>query len=88
MLLLQELLQITEERVSDVKTKKHPPEGLFDSGSPRKIADWAMSSHGGNLRKAMASLNFYLNRGGSNVPDDQRGRVQKAKDILSAKKQD
>lgn len=80
--LLQELLQLTE-KLSDVKSKKHPPEGLFDSGSPKKIADWAMSSHNGNLRKAMASLNFYLNRGGDDVPADQRARVQKAKDILS-----
>jgi hypothetical protein len=76
---------LVQELLSDTKTKKHPPEGLFDSGSPKKIADWALSSHNGNLRKAMASLNFYLNRGGSNIPGDQKERVQKAKDILSKK---
>jgi len=81
-MLLQELLA---EKLSDVKTKKHPPEGLFDSGSPKKIADWALSSHNGNLRKAMSSLTFYLNRAGKNAPADQRERVEKAKDILSKK---
>ena len=81
-------LQMLAERLSDVKAKKHPPEGLFDSGSAKKIAAWALSSHDGNLAKAMASLNFYLNRGGKNVPADQKDRVRAAKAILSAKKKD
>ena len=86
-MLLQELLELYE-RLSDVKTKKHPPDNLFSSGSSQKIADWAWSSHNGDLRKAMAALNFYINRGGSNVTDEQRDKVEKAKELLRAKKKE
>jgi hypothetical protein len=85
-MLVNELL--CEKQLSDVKTKKHPPEGLFADGSAKKIADWAWSSHGGNLRKAMASLNFYVNRGGDNLPSDQKEKVEKAKELLRARKED
>lgn len=85
-MLLAELLDLYERKWSgDIKTKKRPPEGLFKSGSAQKIADWAWSSHGGNLQKAMASLNFYLNRAGS-LPEDQRARVERAKELLRSKK--
>jgi len=87
--LLQEIASgaSLNERLSDVKTKKHPPEGLFKSGSAQKIANWALSSHDGDLRKAMASLNFYLNRAG-NLPADQKDRVEKAKEIVRSKKKE
>lgn len=85
-MLLSELLKLHERKWSgDVKTKKHPPEGLFKTGSAQKIADWAWSSHGGNLQKAMASLNFYLNRAGS-LPAEQSDKVERAKELLRAKK--
>jgi hypothetical protein len=85
-MLLKELLDLSEKKWSgDIDTKKHSPEGLFKSGSAQKIANWAWTAHDGNLKKAMASLNFYLNRAGS-LPADQRDRVQKAKEILQAKK--
>lgn len=80
------LSELLTEKLSDVKTKKHPPEGLFKSGSARKIADWALESHGGDLRKAMASLNFYINRAGENLDADQKERVEAAKELLQAEK--
>lgn len=81
-MLVNELLN--EKQLSDVKAKKHPPEGLFKSGSAQKIANWAWSSHNGNLKKAMASLSFYMNRAGD-LPADQKERVLKAKEILRSK---
>lgn len=86
--LLEQLAgKLDEKKLSDVKTKKHPPEGLFKSGSAQKIANWAWSSHDGNLKTAMASLNFYLNRAGD-LPAEQKDRVQKAKEILRSKNKD
>jgi len=65
---------------SRVKTKWHPPTGLFKNGSAQEIADTV--SQGADLKTAMARLNFYLNRGGSNIPLEQRTKVEKAKKIL------
>lgn len=71
-----------EKWSGDVDTKKHPPEGKFAEGSAEEIANWAKRSHGGNLQKAIDSLNFYINRGGSNLSDEQKGKVEHAKEIL------
>jgi hypothetical protein len=68
-----------------VKTKWHPPEGLFKNGSPEEIASTV--SQGADLKTAMARLNFFLNRGGSNIPPAIRKKVEKAKDILSSSKE-
>jgi hypothetical protein len=66
----------------DVETKKHPPEGKFADGSAEEIANWAKRSHNGNLKKAIDSLNFYVNRGGKNLSDEQKSKVNHAKEIL------
>jgi hypothetical protein len=68
-----------------VETKWHPPEGLFKNGSPEEIASTV--SQGANLKTAMARLNFFLNRGGSNVSPAIRKKVEKAKKILSGSKE-
>ena len=68
-----------------VKTKWHPPEGLFKNGSPEEIASTV--SQGADLKTAMARLNFFLNRGGSNISPAIRKKVEKAKDILSSSKE-
>jgi hypothetical protein len=68
-----------------VKTKWHPPEGLFKNGSPEEIASTV--SQGVDLKTAMARLNFFLNRGGSNISPAIRKKVEKAKDILSSSKE-
>ena len=68
---------------SKVKTKWHPPKGLFSTGSAQEIADTV--SQGASLKTAMARLNFYLNRGGSNIPQTQVDKVEKAKKLLQNK---
>jgi len=63
---------VTAEKWSgEVKTKKHPPEGLFAEGSGEAIAKWLKSSHS-DLKGAMGSLNFYVNRGGSNLSPERK----------------
>ena len=69
----------------DVKTKKEPPENLFRDKSADAIASWAWNSHDGNLKGAMASLNFYINRGGKNISGAQKSKVEKAKELLQKK---
>ena len=61
--------------------KWHAPEGTFEK-SAEEIAKIISQDKKVSLKKAMARLNFFLNRGGSNVPSDTRARVNKAKDIL------
>jgi hypothetical protein len=67
---------------SDVKTKHHTPEGLFKDGSSDKIAKELKKEHGDDFAGAMSALNFYLNRAGENLPEDQRKRVEGAKEKL------
>jgi len=76
---------LNEDKWSDkVKTKWHPPEGLFKNGSAEEIADTVSS--GVSLKTAMSRLNFYLNRGGSNISQSQINKVNQAKKILQNKK--
>lgn len=68
-----------EKWSSDVKTKKHPPEGLFKTGSGEAIAKWLKSSHK-DLGGAMSSLNFYRNRAGSNLSSERKGALNSAEE--------
>jgi len=75
---------LKEEKWSgSVKTKWHPPEGLFKDGSAEKIASTV--SKGVDLKTAMSRLNFFLNRGGSNVSPEIKAKVEKAKKIIKNK---
>ena len=78
-----ELLELIEKVrwSSKVKVKKHPPEDLFAKGSAKDIADWAKKSHK-DLKSAMASLNFFLNRAGKKLDKKIRRKVEKAKELL------
>ncbi|QBQ74633.1 hypothetical protein BcepSauron_253 [Burkholderia phage BcepSauron] len=75
-------LVATEKWSHDVHTKKHPPEHKFSDGSAESIAEWARKSHGGDTKKAMDSLNFYINRAGHNLSEEQRSKVEHAKKLL------
>lgn len=66
-----------EKWSGDVKTKKHPPEGLFKEGSGEAIAKWLKSSHG-DLKGAMSSLNFYRNRAGKNLSPERKKALDSA----------
>jgi hypothetical protein len=74
-----------EKWSGDVETKKHPPEGKFSEGSAEDIAEWASRSHNGDHGKAMDSLSFYINRGGKNLSEEQKKKVNRAKEILEKK---
>ena len=73
-----------EKWSKDVKVKKHSPDNLFSEGSAEDIANWAHRSHK-DLKSALAALNFYLNRGGENVPESVKKKVETAKKKLRKK---
>lgn len=62
--------------------KWHAPEGLFKE-SPDKIAT-TLKKDSKDRQQAMARLNFYINRDGKNLSDDDRERLEKAKEKLKA----
>jgi len=66
-----------------VHTKKHPPEGLFATGSADDIVKWLTSAHK-DKRSAMSALNFYINRAGKNLSAARKGTLEAAKKKLSA----
>jgi hypothetical protein len=71
----------------DVKTKKHPPEDLFATGSAAEIASWLKSSHG-SKKSAMSALNFYINRAGKNLSASRKGTLEAAKKKLEESMED
>jgi hypothetical protein len=58
--------------------KEHPPEGLFKK-SADAIAKGLKKLHP-DLKSAMSALNFYINRGGEDVPNKEN--LEKAKEKL------
>ena len=63
--------------------------GVFAGNDPEKIARSlkrsATHSHrrkGTPYQSAMSMLNFYINRGGKNIPESQKHVLEKAKDEL------
>lgn len=66
----------------DVKTKKHPPEGLFASGSAEKITKWLVSSHK-DLKSASSALNFYINRAGKDLSAERKAVLNSVKTKLT-----
>lgn len=64
-------------------------EGVFTWDDPKKIARSlarsaldSKSRKGTPLQSAMSMLNFYINRAGKNLPQDQKSILLKAKDEL------
>lgn len=66
-----------------VATKYTPPAGLFTQKASA-IAN-QLASDSADLKQAMSRLNFYINRGGSNIDPKQMGELQKAKELLRKK---
>lgn len=60
--------------------KWHPPEGLFKK-SAKEIAE-TLKANSKDEKQAMARLNFYINRAGKNLSEEDRKRLDKAKEIL------
>ena len=88
---LQESLDEEQEQLlelkwsGDVKTKKHPPEGLFAEGTAGAIVKWLKSAHG-DKAGAMSALNFYINRAGKNLSAARKAVLNSAKETLEASK--
>lgn len=66
------------EWVDSVKTKQKPPKGLFADGTAQEIADWVIENHD-DAKTAIASIDFYMNRGGKNISQDRLFVLRKAK---------
>jgi hypothetical protein len=79
-MLLQEL-----KWSGDVKTKKHPPEGLFAEGSAGAIVKWLKSAHA-DKKGAVSALNFYINRAGKNLPAERKAVLDSALKTLEGSK--
>jgi hypothetical protein len=75
-------MDIFEEKWSaDVVTKWEPPEGFFKQ-SAEKIAS-GLKTASDDLKTAMGRLNFYINRAGKNLSDEDKGKLESAKRKLS-----
>jgi hypothetical protein len=72
---------VLKEWSGDVETKKHPPEGLFATGTATAIVKWLKASHK-DLKGAMSALNFYINRAGKNLTADRKGELEAVKTKL------
>ncbi len=64
-------------------------EGVFKKDSPQEIAKSLKRSaersrrrKSGPFASAMSMLNFYINRAGKNLPDNEKERLDAAKDEL------
>jgi len=68
----------SKEVTDNVEDKDRPPEGTF-KGSASSIARALKKIHP-DLKSAMSALNFYINRGGSDVPN--KANLEGAKDEL------
>lgn len=78
---IDEMLGLDEAQWSAaVKTKWHPPEGLFTKGKT-EIAR-VLSQQSSSLKQAMSRLNFYINRAGKNLPAKQLKVLNMTKEVL------
>lgn len=70
-----------EQWSGDVETKKHPKEGLFAEGTAKEISDWCIKSHK-DLKGAMTTINFYINRAGDNLTAERKKVLEDAKELV------
>ena len=70
------------ERLSDVKPKWHPEEGLFTRKDPNYIANYLIKNSK-DLKQAMNRLTFYMNRAGENL--ENKTVLNKVKAIIHSK---
>lgn len=65
----------------DVSTRWAPPAGLFKKDA-ETIAREVLRGHGGDLASSVSSINFYVNRAGSNLSARDRLRLKQAMRIV------
>ncbi len=71
---------LAEKWSGDVKTHWSPPEGLFTK-SAEEIAK-TLHGQSKDLKQAMSRVTFYENRGGSNLSDSERSKLETVKNKL------
>jgi hypothetical protein len=80
--LLEEAEKLEEEKfLASIATKKHPPEGIFATGSAEKITKWAIASHP-DMRGAISAITFYVTRAGSKLSGERKGVMAHAKELV------
>ncbi len=82
---IKKLIQETEEKWAQEVTKKekfHPPEGTFKEKNAPDIAKIISQNWTASYQTTMSRLNFFLNRGGENIPNDIKSKVENAKEIV------
>jgi Protein of unknown function (DUF3175) len=79
------------QRVTKTSNALDLDRGVFTLGNPRSIArslkrsaDRSKRRKTDPFRSAMSMLNFYVNRAGKKLPQNQRARLQAAKNKLRA----
>ena len=75
---------VTEENwTQNVKPKWHPPKGTFAKDTPAsKSAEVVCKGHKGDLKSAVASVNFFFNRCGEKCADWGEKKRKEIIDIL------
>lgn len=81
-MILEELLKIKESKswIKDVHEKWTPPPGFFTRSSSDIASGLLKASK--DQQQAMARLNFYINRAGSNLNAKDKARLEAAKELL------
>ena len=74
--------EVAEAFIASVETKWSPPEGFFEKSS--EAVAKGLKSASKDLKQAMSRLNFYINRAGKNLSDEDHSRLEAAKTKLSA----
>ncbi|HQR20419.1 MAG TPA: DUF3175 domain-containing protein [Burkholderiaceae bacterium] len=79
------------QRVAETSSALNLEPGVFTLWDPRSIAcslaasaELSRRRRSTPFRSAMSMLNFYINRAGKQLPNDQRARLEAAKDELRA----
>ncbi len=77
---IEKRLELSENWSENVETKWTPPEGFFTK-SAQQIAK-GLYSASDSLKQAMSRLDFYMNRAGTNLSDEDTIRLNRAKTLL------
>ena len=64
-----------------VETEWKPEEGFFTKPAKQIVKGLVAASK--DLKQAMSRLNFYINRAGKNLSDEDKSRLEHAKELLS-----
>jgi hypothetical protein len=77
------------KKVNETSDAMDLEQGVFKGNDPKKIAQSVKRSAGKSKRKkagpyqsAMSMLNFYINRGGKNLPASKKKVLERSKDEL------